>query len=309
VLAVVAFAAPAGPGTVVEAVASRYGPVLAWQSSPGVPVSFVYEFSGDTNGTLGCSTQPMVRGLDVPTLTFVTASCTGPESDYSSGVTSDDWPALTTTGPPVAGPGVTQALLGTVKRPGIGEQVTYAGHPLYLFDPPGAACAPCGTDYIETVFPLLPWHGIWYAVSAKDGRPAPGRATMGAERLPNGKTVLAAGVFPLSPGVRATVYALSGQRGPGACTGECAINWIPLLTTGKPKVAGGVKSIAAKNLGVVPRADGTSQATYRGRPLYLYSQEKFIGLSPPLTGTAGNGNGLPSPGGRFSVIQISPSRR
>jgi hypothetical protein len=37
------------------------------------------------------------------------------------------------------GPGVSQGLLGRVYRKGIGWQVTYAGHPLYLFDDaPGA---------------------------------------------------------------------------------------------------------------------------------------------------------------------------
>ncbi|HEV2260274.1 MAG TPA: hypothetical protein VGS06_44780, partial [Streptosporangiaceae bacterium] len=41
-----------------------------------------------------------------------------------------EWPAITTNGKPVAGPGVSQALLGRVFRKGVGWQVTYAGHPL-----------------------------------------------------------------------------------------------------------------------------------------------------------------------------------
>ena len=46
-----------------------------------------------------------------------------------------EWPALTTDGPPIAGPGVDPWLLGAVYRADLGTyQVTYAGHPLYLFD-------------------------------------------------------------------------------------------------------------------------------------------------------------------------------
>jgi len=45
-----------------------------------------------------------------------------------------------TKGKPVAGRGVKASLLGEVFRKGVGEQVTYAGHPLYLFDPAPAWC-------------------------------------------------------------------------------------------------------------------------------------------------------------------------
>ncbi len=42
------------------------------------------------------------------------------------------WPALTTKGKPVAGPGVNSRLLGTI-RLGRSLQITYAGHPLYTY--------------------------------------------------------------------------------------------------------------------------------------------------------------------------------
>ena len=43
------------------------------------------------------------------------------------------WPPLISTGAPVALKGLNQALVGTTKRSDGSEQVTYAGHPLYLY--------------------------------------------------------------------------------------------------------------------------------------------------------------------------------
>lgn len=43
------------------------------------------------------------------------------------------WPAVLTTGKPVAGPGVKQSLLGTIKLKDGKTQVTYNGHPLYTY--------------------------------------------------------------------------------------------------------------------------------------------------------------------------------
>jgi predicted lipoprotein with Yx(FWY)xxD motif len=100
-----------------------------------------------------------------------------------------------------------------------------------------------------------------------------------------------------------TAYSFSlDHPGSSACTGACAVTWIPVLTTGKPNVS----NVAANEVGVVRRPDGTEQVTYRGKPLYLYSAEKFVfptsGAGPQLTGTVGNGNGLAGPeGGTFSV--------
>ena len=164
---------------------------------------------------------------------------------------------------------------------------------------------------METVAPLFPWHGIWHLVSAEHGQPVPGQATIGTERLRDGEKVLTAGVDQRL--ARAVVYSLSGSARPGACSGACAVRWMPVLTTGAPLAADGVST---KDLGVAQRADGTDQVSYKGRPLYLYSLEKFsiAGLpGVPLsdyavlvtTGTAGNGSGLPGPGGAtFSVIPI-----
>ena len=58
---------------------------------------------------------------------------TGPNSTCF-GACATEWPPVTTSGKPKAGNGVTAAMLGTTKRSDGKTQVTYNGHPLYLFE-------------------------------------------------------------------------------------------------------------------------------------------------------------------------------
>jgi predicted lipoprotein with Yx(FWY)xxD motif len=50
-----------------------------------------------------------------------------------SGQCAQYWPPLLTHGAPVARVGAKRSLLGTIKRADGSRQVTYAGHPLYLY--------------------------------------------------------------------------------------------------------------------------------------------------------------------------------
>jgi predicted lipoprotein with Yx(FWY)xxD motif len=302
--------AAAPTGTEVSALSTAtYGSVLVVGDGrlAGYPL---YSVSSDAGGKFGCTIKPAL-GYDFSAGVSVQVPCTGPEDDA---LCFDDcpiafWPALTTTAAPVAGAGVHQDLLGTVHRPGIGDQVTYAGRPLYLFDGPSHPFVPLGEGSLGTVAPLPPWHGLWDLVSAANGQPAPGVATVETEALPHGRTVVAAEEYPTTSRTAVIVYSFSGDRsGVTGCTAACAVTWIPVLTTGLPSVAG---AIAAKDVGVVRRPDGTMQVTYDNKPLYLYSAEQAsFGhvAGPPHLVTAGNGNGRRGPGGGvFSVVSLVSS--
>jgi len=54
-------------------------------------------------------------------------------SSACTGACAAAWPPDTVTGAPHAGSGVSQALLGTIKRSDGTMQLTYNGHPLYYF--------------------------------------------------------------------------------------------------------------------------------------------------------------------------------
>ena len=56
----------------------------------------------------------------------------GPKSTCS-GACATDWPPVTTTGKPTAGSGLTASMVGTTTRSDGAKQVTYNGHPLYLY--------------------------------------------------------------------------------------------------------------------------------------------------------------------------------
>jgi predicted lipoprotein with Yx(FWY)xxD motif len=79
--------------------------------------------------------------------------------------------------------------------------------------------------------------------------------------------------------------------GTSACNGECAVNW--------PPVAPPAGKALSANFGTITRADGTTQLTYSGRPMYI-----FIGDSAP--GQA-NGDGLNAFGGLWHLSRPAGS--
>jgi len=243
-------------------------------------------FEGDYHA--GCGTTlvagPFAGGIPGP------LSCTGLETDQSA-----DWQALTTDRWPIAGPGVNPFLLGDVYRADLGTfQVTYAGHPLYLFVP--GADNFFGANIVESVLPLPPWQTVWYLLSP-GGLPATGPATLETMASKTGP-LLANSMLPGLGGIPVAVYTFSLDHGGHShCYGACARDFVPVLTVGTPTA--GSTGVNGAEIGTTRRFDGTEQVTYNGHPLYMYSQEQFL---PDLSGTAGNGDGVSAYGGTFNAL-------
>ena len=79
-----------------------------------------------------------------------------------------------------------------------------------------------------------------------------------------------------------TLYLFGKDRnGKSSCSGQCAVFWPPLVTSGKPGVAGGAR---ASLIGTTRRADGRLQVTYNHHPLYTFVKDTKAGET--------NGEGL-----------------
>jgi len=86
-------------------------------------------------------------------------------------------------------------------------------------------------------------------------------------------------------------YSKDKEGGKPTCTGTCAETWLP--ATGTPQA--GPADVFPGQFGLVTRADGSKQITYKGLPLYLLKGAR------PLAVT-GNGQG-----GVWHVVPLSAS--
>jgi predicted lipoprotein with Yx(FWY)xxD motif len=277
-----ASAAPAAAKpTIITAGSTSFGTALEVGGSGALAGHVVYFITSDHGTTFGCTSG----ATKTP---FGPITCTGPTNGNS------EWPAITTTGKPVAGAGVSQKLLGTVKR-SFGKQVTYAGHPLYQFNDVVAGAA-SGEAWDEPGLP--PWHGLWNII-APSGRAVPWVGTLTTTKIGK-KTVLATAMFTALGIINFPVYSYSKDTSVhSACTGSCAIAWPPMLTSGTPGVT---KGLSSRDVGTL-HSPGGIQVSYHGKPLYLFSDE---GLAPTAAGgvaPTGSGNGISVGGGTFSLIK------
>lgn len=70
-----------------------------------------------------------------------------------------------------------------------------------------------------------------------------------------------------------TVYAfLNDTSSASNCNGNCAQNWPPLAASASAMPTAGT-GLTASMLGTINRADGTTQLTYNGHPLYYFAKD------------------------------------
>lgn len=105
------------------------------------------------------------------------------------------------------------------------------------------------------------------AKSATTTAPATGSATVSSRMTSLGQVLV--------DGNGMTIYLFEKDKGTTSmCDSSCAKFWPPVTTSGAPKAGSGV---TAAKLGTTKRADGTTEVTYNGHPLYLYAGDKSVG--------------------------------
>jgi predicted lipoprotein with Yx(FWY)xxD motif len=87
------------------------------------------------------------------------------------------------------------------------------------------------------------------------------------------------------------------HNGKSACSGQCAVFWPPLITSGKPGVTGGA---TASLVGTTRRADGRLQVTYNHHPLYTFAKDTKAGQT--------NGEGVNAFGAAWDAVSPSGAK-
>ena len=96
----------------------------------------------------------------------------------------------------------------------------------------------------------------------------------------------------LTDGQGRAVYLFDADTGSSStCAGACASVWPPVSTTSPPTTGPGLNTAL---LGSGPRADGTTQLTYGGHPLYYFVDDTGPGTTA--------GEGLTNFGGSWFVL-------
>ena len=233
------------------------GPMLAQSEEPAGEVYTVNATTTDL-GTF-------LTGEDGKTLYYF-AKDTAPGASVCEGDCVTNWPLFTIEADETlaAGDGVTGVLASFPRADGT-MQVSYDGRPLYYFAGDSAAGDTNGQGKGD----------VWF-VAAVDGSLNGPAASPAAGGLAVNATTTDLGTF-LTDADGRTLYIFLKDTAPGAsvCEGDCLANW-PAFgpTEGQALTPGeGVTGV----LGSFTRADGTSFATYDGRPLYYFIGDQAAG--------------------------------
>ena len=92
-----------------------------------------------------------------------------------------------------------------------------------------------------------------------------------------------------------TLYLFEKDSGTTSeCSGACAVAWPPVLTTGQATAGMGA---TGSLIGTTKRADGQTQVTYNGHPLYTFVNDENAGDT--------NGQGVNAYGAKWYVLSTS----
>lgn len=184
-----------------------------------------------------------------------------------------NWPPLITQGEPVLGEGVDEALVGTADLPDGQKIVTYNGMPLYYWVNDKEPGDTTGQDV----------GGVWYVVSPEgeviDTKPPESESSM-PDEMADEEAEISVAIDPAlgeilvgSNGM--TLYMFTkDEENKVNCSGDCLVNWPPLVTQGNPVLGEGVDEAL---VGTADLPDGGKIVTYNGMPLYYWVNDKEPG--------------------------------
>jgi predicted lipoprotein with Yx(FWY)xxD motif len=197
---------------------------------------------------------------DGRTLYFFTRDVT-PGVSLCNGPCAENWPPLLVqeNQAVVAGEGVT-GVLGIVPRADGSLMATYDGRPLYHWKDDAAAGDVLGQGV----------GGVWFVAMADGSTPSnPPALTLELATSELGSYLTG------RDGLTLYFFARDVTPGVSTCYDDCATAWPAATVPAGNQVAAGAG--VAGVVGVVPRTDGTFQATYDGRPLYYWKDDAAAG--------------------------------
>jgi predicted lipoprotein with Yx(FWY)xxD motif len=138
--------------------------------------------------------------------------------------------------------------------------------------------AACGTQSTPTAAPPTAMPPTVAAPTQAAATEVP--ATLAPRATPSGPATVTVGKSSqfaafLTDDKGMTLYAyMKDSPNTATCAGKCAEAWPPLLTAGAPVAGTGADT---SKLGKTMRADGNTQVTYNGWPLYYWAKDKQPG--------------------------------
>ena len=137
------------------------------------------------------------------------------------------------------------------------------------------------------------------AACGSSGKSSPATSGTPSSSTPAGSVVIATangpdGTYLTGADGKALYLWLGDGNGTSRCSGQCATQWPPLITTTPATASDGVQGA---DLGTITRTDGGKQVTYKGHPLYYFAADSGAGVT--------TGQGSDSFGARWWLVAPS----
>jgi len=181
------------------------------------------------------------------TLYYFTLDTNGQSACY--GGCAEAWPIFYAASVMVSDP-LTASDFGTITRTDGSKQTTYKGWPLYYW----------AQDKVPGDMTGEGVHKVWYVLTV------PSYTVMIA-------TNKAVGNYLVDGSGNTLYWFTKDKANMSACSGDCIKLW-PAFTADSFVVP---SAMNASDFGTISRSDGTTQATYKGYPLYYWAKDKMRG--------------------------------